>query len=557
METVNIGILMLLGIGVFGGILGAWVFQKLRVPQVVGYIVIGILIGESGLHIVKHADMVKLESFNWFALGIIGFLVGGELHADIFRKYGKQFMAILFGEGLLAFMMVSVPVTLIVQSIIHAWAPALASGIVFGAIASATDPASTVEVLWEYRTRGVLTAALIAIVALDDALAMTLYGIGTGVAGMLTGGTASLGAEALKICKDLFGSILLGAMSGFLLEFAMKTLSQKKERMLALAVGTLLLVIGFADVIEMDVILVTMTMGIVLVNLAPKTSQELFSLVKNFSVPIYVMFFVLVGARLGVANMPLWLWAIVLVYVAGRSIGKITGAYIGAKISGAHENVQKYTGIGLFCQGGVAIGLSIMASTHLGNIKVTDTMSLGDMVIFGVTATTLIVQLIGPSLVKWAVSKARETGRNVTEEDVIASLRVNDVMEKEAIPIRENRKIRAVFEMFSNNPFLVYPVTDEKDKVIGVITLDNLKEILVDHGCWDWMVAGDALLPMEHRIPSSLPLESALAFMGEQKIEQVPVVDDVDGTHLAGMLDLRNTKKAIEQELIKRQTETG
>ncbi len=554
METVNFSVIILLGIGVFGGLVGAWVFQKLRIPQVVGYIVIGILIGQSGLHIVKAEDIAKLQSFTWFALGIIGFLVGGELQAENFRKYGKQFMAILFGEGLVAFGLVCACVTGIVYLVVHSWAPALAAGIVFGAIASATDPASTVEVLWEYRSRGALTTSLIAIVALDDALAMTLYGIGTSFAGLLTGGHENIGLEALRISKELFGSILLGAAAGFFLDFTFKILSQQKERMLALAVGMLLLVIGFTDWMGLDVIIVTMTMGIVLINFAPKRSSELFSLLKNFSVAIYVMFFVLVGARLGISRMPLWLWGVVIAYVLARNLGKMLGAYLGARWSKASIAVQKYTGLGLFCQGGVAIGLSIMATQHLGNINIGGAMTLGDMIIFGITATTLIVQLLGPPLVKKAIRLGNEIGRNVTEDDVVASLKVSDVMDKDAVAIPQDMKVSNVFEMFSNLRFVTYPVTNKQNRVIGMIVLHNLKEILTDPSCWDWMVAGDVLTPLTKKIPESMPLRSALKVMEGLGLREAPVVDDVVVSRLVGVLNTQSTQKTVEQELIKRQS---
>src|SRR6056297_1932080 len=98
------GLLTIIGLCIFLGAIGAWVFQKLHVPQVVGYIVIGVIIGESGFRFVEMADIVALRPFNLFALGLIGFLVGGELHGSIFKKHGKQFTAILLGEGLAAFL---------------------------------------------------------------------------------------------------------------------------------------------------------------------------------------------------------------------------------------------------------------------------------------------------------------------------------------------------------------------------------------------------------------------------------------------------------------------
>jgi len=192
MPELHLGVLFLLGIGAFGGILGATIFQRLRIPQVVGYIVIGVVIGQSGLHLVTSQDIITLGTFNLFALGLIGFMVGGELHGETFRLYGRQFMMILLGEGLGAFLLVGAALTLICWHFLGNFYVALACGIVFAAIASATDPASTINVLWEYRGRGVLTTTLTAIVALDDALAMTLYGLGTSIAAVLTGGSASL-----------------------------------------------------------------------------------------------------------------------------------------------------------------------------------------------------------------------------------------------------------------------------------------------------------------------------------------------------------------------------
>ena len=68
---------------------------------------IGIVIGKSGLGIVSTWDVHALQPFTMFALGVIGFLVGGELKGENFRKYGKQFAAMLVCEGVLAFIFIA------------------------------------------------------------------------------------------------------------------------------------------------------------------------------------------------------------------------------------------------------------------------------------------------------------------------------------------------------------------------------------------------------------------------------------------------------------------
>jgi Kef-type K+ transport system membrane component KefB/CBS domain-containing protein len=552
MQSLDFGVLFVIGLGVFGGILGAWLFQRLHIPQVVGYIAIGLMMGESGLRVITLSDIEAMHSLSLFALGIIGFLVGGELRAESFRRYGRQFAAIFLGEGLTSFILVGAGVGSVVYAVSHSTSASVAAGIVFGAIASATDPASTMDVLWESRSRGVLTTSLVAIVALDDALAMTLYGLGTSLAGILTHGSASLGDAASKIVIELLGAVVVGFAGGVLLNYILRW-SHRRERSLAIAIGIILLVIGFAVAAGMDVILATMTLGLTLVNLAPRRSKELLSVVRSFSTPIYVIFFVLVGARLSIATMPVWLWGLVVVYVIARSAGKVAGAFWGAKISGAAETVRKYAGLGLFAQGGVAVGLSIMASRNLGNIMVTETMALGDMVVFGVTATTLIVQIIGPPAVKLSVRLGGEIGRNVTEEDVIASLTVKDVMSREPAPIMGTTPLREVFQVFSERDHLVYPVVGADGRLVGVISLEAIKHALMDQDVWEWVVAYDVMIPVTDRVTTSMPLRSAMDLMDQVDIEQVPVVDDRDREIPVGVLDRRTARVLVKEEVIRRQ----
>ncbi|MFA7257000.1 MAG: cation:proton antiporter [Kiritimatiellales bacterium] len=545
------GLLTIIGLCVLLGGLGAWIFQKLHVPQVVGYIVIGVLIGESGLRVVQTADILALRPFNLFALGLIGFLVGGELHGSIFKKYGKQFTAILLGEGLAAFFLVGIFSTLIVYLVSHSFPAALAAGVVFGAIASATDPASTIDVLWEYRTAGVLTTAVIAIVALDDALAMTLYALGTSAAQMLTSGTADVGKELVGVCIELFGSVFLGLGAGFGLNLILRFLPHK-ERRLGLALGVILLTISAAVVFKMDVILATMSIGILLTNIAPRRSKELFEVVRSFSAPIYILFFVLVGARLGIRNMPPWIWGLVVVYVAMRSLGKWLGSFWGGRISKAEPAVCKYMGLSLFAQGGVAVGLSIMASQHLQGIQITETMSLGDMIIFTVTATTLVVQLIGPPCTKLAVRLAGEIDRNITEEDVIAEMCVGDAMNPEVQPIPEDMPLSLVLRQFARRDALVYPVVSTTGKIQGVLTFDSLKELLADADSWQWLVAGDVMEPVKDRTTALMKLADVLDDMNRAQIEAMPVLSGDGSEEAAGILDLRYARRRIREELIRR-----
>ena len=556
MFNLHPGVLFILGIGVFGGILGATLFQRMRIPQVVGYIALGILIGQSGLGLVRQDDILALRPFNLFALGLIGFLVGGELHAETFRKYGRQFSTILIGEGMTAFVLVGISTGLVLWYCMRDFPVALAGGIVFGAIASATDPASTVSVLWEYRAQGIVTTTLIAIVALDDALAMTLYGLGTSAAQILAGGAADIGREALKVVVHLGGAVGLGFGMGLLLSRIMRWM-QSEEETIAIAMGAILVTIGLAAAYDMDIILASMTLGVTLTNIAPRRSEGLFSLVKSFSDPIYILFFVLVGARLGIKNMPAWLWWIIILYVLFRSAGKMAGAYFGALLSGAPAAVRRYCGLGLFAQGGVAVGLSIMASQHLSGVMVTPQMALGDTIIFGVTATTLIVQILGPPMVKLAIRLTGEIDRNVTEEDVIESWTVADAMDRDTAFLHEEDPLSEVFRAFSDHAGLSHPVVDSEGRIVGLVTLDRLKDVLVTQDTWDWLVAEDVMMPVTEMVTPDTPLKDALNLMWQLKFDRIPVVRGRDDRRAVGVLDRRRARFLAGEEVIRRHREAA
>jgi Kef-type K+ transport system membrane component KefB/predicted transcriptional regulator len=554
MPEIHLSVLAILGICIAGGVVGAWIFQTFGVPQVVGYIVVGVLIGDTGIGLLDPGIIQTLQPFNNFALGLIGFLVGGELSGSIFKKYGKQFTAILLGEGLAAFFLVGVVSTLIIYFVTHNWITAMAAGVVFGAIASATDPASTIDVLWEYRSAGVLTTAIVAIVALDDALAMTLYGLGTSVATILTqSGGASVGETLMHTGIELVGAVLLGIICGFVLNAMMRYLPQTEKR-LGMSIGVLLVCIGLSVAFNMDVILATMAVGIVLINRAPKRSKKLFETVRSFSTPIYIIFFVLVGARLSLGNMPAWIWGLVAAYVLMRSLGKWIGAYWGGRISKAEKPVQNYMGMALFAQGGVAVGLSIVASHNLQHIRVTEAMSLGDMIIFTVTATTLCVQLIGPAFAKIAIKKAGEIGRNVTEEDVMDELKVADVVDTGIVPLHEATPLETVVQHFAEQDVFVYPVVSGEEKIIGVLTFDLLKELLTDRDTWQWLVVGDVMMPVQERLYGGMNLGEAILDMQNMQAEALPVIENSESGKLLGVLDLRETRRKVGAELVRRQT---
>jgi len=546
---------LLFGLIILGGAFGSCLFQKFHIPQVVGCIVVGILLGDI-LGVITPQTIEKLEPFTMFALGVIGFMIGSELRGDVFKKYGKQFFAILFSQGFGAFVLVfiggSLTAWLALPTVIEGIGDldriyaSVAMGLVLGAIASATAPAATVNVLWEYKTRGPLTAAVLAIVALDDALALLLYrGAATGAKALMGTGHDSVLNATLLLLGEIIGAIILGFLAGLLLFYLLKFV-RADDKILEFALSCLLLVVGISMIPKIDPILPAMTLGITIANLMPRQSKGMFKLVGQFSPPIYISFFVLAGAHMEFGRIGFWMIVMIAVYALCRAAGKMAGSWFGAWHSGAPIVVRKYLGICLLPQAGVAIGLAILTAQLFPEKYA----ALAHIVIMVVMTATFIMEIFGPMLVKVGVQKAGEVGLNVTEEDLIRIYTVKDVMDAEPTSIAQNLPLHQILEVFSTSESVYYPVIDDQSRITGIITIAAIKEMFANQDVAGWLLACDVAGPVRDKTTPDQPLEEIMEQMRRYDLENMPVVGD--GDKLAGTLDYHKVLRKVSAEVLHR-----
>jgi Kef-type K+ transport system membrane component KefB/predicted transcriptional regulator len=542
-DSGHLNLILLFGLIILSGAFGARVFQKLHIPQVVGYVTIGIILGP-GLKVVSQQAVQVLELFGLFTLGIIAFLIGGELKRDIFVRFGKQVFTILLFEGGVAFLLVLVS-SFLALCYFYEWHIALAIAVVFGAICSATDPASTINVLWEYKTRGPLTTMLTAIVALDDVLALVLYITSIGVAGVLTGHKEfGLLTTAARSLYEVVGSLGLGTAAGLVLQWILRR-TDNEEKILILTVGIVVLTIGLARSLELDIILSSMVLGVTLVNLSPRQSVKSFEVVRRFSPPLYVLFFVLIGARLNI-SMTGQIGLLACVYVLSSVIGKTAGSYWGAVYSKAVPAIRKHLGFCLYQQGTIAFALLIMASHRFeGQIR--------DMMLSVIIAGVFILQLFGPLFVKMGIKKGGEVGMNITEEDLIKTYNVGDVIDVKVPIISAAMSLSEVIKIVSNTTSSYYPVVDNDKKLTGAITLDGIRNTFATQELNDWLVALDIMEPVVVTVTPEVALSEAFDKARRFGVEYLPVLEASEDGRFVGILDCRAVQRSLSAEVLSRQ----
>ncbi|MBL6981111.1 MAG: cation:proton antiporter [Anaerolineales bacterium] len=381
--------------------LGSKLFQRFGLPQVVGFIIMGVLLGTSFLNLVPLELTEDLTFISEIALGLIGFDMGSHLRLDELRKKGRSILIILLFESLGTFLLVSTGIYFITNS--------LHTALIFGALSSATAPAATVDVLAEYDAKGPLTTSLIAVVGLDDAFSLVLYCLAAAFAeSALTGTGIPSFVQIIEMpVIEIGGSLIVGILAGFLLNEILRRMKSLHDSM-AVSIGFVFLCVGLSEALGFSLILTTMVMGFVVVNFDGENGRCIRFTIEQAGPVIYVLFFALVGARFQISLLPT-MGLLGIGYVVLRSAGKYIGAWVGGSVGKAERQVKNNLGLGLLSQAGVAIGLAIASNNRFATLG-PEGEALGALIITTITATTFIVQIFGPLGVKLAITKAGEVG---------------------------------------------------------------------------------------------------------------------------------------------------
>jgi Kef-type K+ transport system membrane component KefB len=411
-DFINLDILAIIGLLITAAFLGSKIFQRLGIPQVVGFIVVGMLCGTSFLNIIPLELAHELTFVSHIALGLIGFDIGSHLRLRELRQLGRCLIIILICESIGTFLIVTAGIYAITQSIYTA--------LIFGALASATAPAATVDVLAEYDAKGPLTTSILVVVGLDDALALILYSITANLAESALAGSGATSWESTALIPliEIGGSILLGFGLGFILEWIMKHMKSHHDAM-AISIAFVFLGVGLSETFGFSLILTSMLMGAFLVNRDLVYAQSIRYTIEQAGPVIYVLFFSLVGARFQIKLLPA-MGLLGIAYILLRSIGKLSGAWIGGKLGKVESIVCNNLGFGLFSQAGVAIGLALASQQRFSTLG-EEGETLGNLILNVITATTFVVQIIGPIFVKFAINRAGEIGQAKIEADPWAS----------------------------------------------------------------------------------------------------------------------------------------
>lgn len=413
-------VIISIAVMLLAGYIMSRVTKKLKLPNVTGYIVAGIIIGPYCIDVIPTQVVEGMSFLADIALAFIAFSTGEFFTLSTLKKNGAKNIVITVFEALSA----SIVVFLIMY---FALGLSLPFSIVLGALAAATAPASTMMTIRQTNSKGDFVDTLLQVVALDDVVGLVAFSVAIAVATASLAGTVTVGNVLLPIVYNIVAFVVGGGL-GFLLKLLIS--KRSTDNRLIIAVATIFGFCGLCSFMDVSPLLGCMAMGTVYMNTS--NDDKLFKQLNYFSPPILLLFFVRSGVNFkldalvdsGQSVGGVSLLVIGIVYFFVRILGKYGGSFLGCLVTKKDKKVRNYLGLALIPQAGVAIGLATLASRTIGG----DTGSALETIIL---ASSVLYELIGPACAKLALylskSYSNDINTVVPDEQVEQAEQKNDV----------------------------------------------------------------------------------------------------------------------------------
>ena len=386
----------------------------LHLPLISGYLLAGIFAGPFVLRFMSTSDVEVLRFLDEVSLAFIAFAAGSEMALDELRgRYRSigwntltQIVAIYIITGIAIYLLADhIPFMADFNT-----AGKFSVALLGATILTARSPSSAIAIINEMRARGPFTKTVLGVTLTKDVIIVVLFALCTSIVSTVLNGQAFDLGFMLLVSVDVLGSIAIGVLVGKLLVLVLRTYWEEWLKIPAiLLIGFLVFVIS-AEIREyshenlpfdllFEPLLICMVASFWLTNRSAHR-DELRHLLHRVEMPIFVIFFTLIGESLDIGVVMTILPVTVLIFLA-RLVALFIGGYVGGTAAGDPPQFNRLTWMAYITQAGVGLGLAkevAIAFPQLGN----DFTTL-------MVAVIVLSQLAGPPFFKFAIRMVGES----------------------------------------------------------------------------------------------------------------------------------------------------
>lgn len=375
--------------------------RAISLPQITGYLIIGMVVGPSFLGILPREMLEGFRFVNGVALALIALSAGGELRLGSLKERIGSIGVITVSQILLMFGLVAGAVFLARSAIDFLPGEpanvALAVALLFGLVAVANSPATTIAVITEERARGVLTDDVLGITVLKDVVILILIALLIPLAAVIVNPDAGFKFQAVwDILLGILGSLAVGVALGWMVTIYLKRIRAYR---ILFVLGVAFLAVFLGEQLDLEHILIAMAAGFHVQNFS-RQGRRLIQALEANSLPVYAIFFAMAGAELDFRILGS-VWAIATAILLARMAAAWLSTYLGARLVSDPPVVRRYAWMGFLAQAGVTLGIANLVRERFP--------VWGGPVATIIIATIAVNQLLGPPAFRWALIRAGES----------------------------------------------------------------------------------------------------------------------------------------------------
>ncbi|MCA9265086.1 MAG: cation:proton antiporter [Planctomycetales bacterium] len=562
-ELSNYEITLTLGVLLVLALLAGEMAGKIRLPRVTAYLLVGLLfspfswqalpesfwgrfIGPVAYQRAVEAMQHHLHSMHPIAdlaMALVLFNMGCRFTLKHFRRLFRRVIPIACGELGLTFLLVSAGLVVFLG---QPWQ----MSILFGVLALATAPATTILVLKEAESEGPVTEYAQLLLALNNLAAIVCFEVA--LVCVADGTSAQRFADIAWVLLTLGGSVTLGLLAGLLTSYICNLLEKEAWLIIMLAISTL--VLGLSSLFGFPYLLVFLAMGTTVANTSDR-AEDIVGELNQITSILCVLFFAIHGAALDLHA----LWsagALGVGYIVLRLIGKYFGIFLMASDHSDGAGVKKWLGAAMLSQAGAAIALSGMAA-HRDPVAFAPLQQI-------ILGTVVFFELIGPILVRQAVYNAGEIpldnvirhstttpweeagslwrriltaiGIDPIGKRSVAELTIGELMKSNLLGVNSTASLEEIAHYLEQSHLSTVMVVTHKGELAGIIRYSDVRDIVFDPEVGGLVCATDLAISSPSVAYADQPVSDAFDFFRIGHLDALPVVSRETPERLIGVV---------------------
>jgi len=534
-----------------------WGFRKIKVPGLVGMLMVGMVMGPYALSALKPGLLEVSSDLRMIALIVILLRAGFELSKNTLKRVGGR--AILL--SCIPAIFEGVAITFIAPHFINL---TYLESAILGAIIAAVSPAVVVPLMIHFieRKKGTgegIPTLVLAASSIDDVFVIVVYSV---LIGFYTGAKVNVTWKLVSIPLSIILGVGVGLAFGLFFYKLFDRFNPRATKRLLVILGASIVLVAVEPVMEKFIpfaaLLAVMAMGMIILEQNEYMAHEISSRLSKVWIFAEILLFTLVGAQVDIhVALKAGLAGSIIIGLGliARSIGTYT-CLLGSTFSFKERIFIVISYIPKATVQAAIGGAPLIAMKAAGMNTGPGELILAIAVLSIILTAPLgawAISFVGNRVLKSEISKdiAGLENSDVSEDDIILrSTKVADVMDSDVVLINETDELTDIFHAFSSSDYLICPVVDKGDSLKGIVLFEDLKPIVTVQKTWKSLLAHDVVKqPCIIAHPDD-QVSDLFIRMEEKKAKQVVVIDS-STKRVVGVVDYDRARKIVQERWLK------